>query len=374
MDAGVNREIGRQSVIAFGRTWPNPSVACVIASGGHIFAGATEKPGSRHAEIAALDEMDRTLGRDAPGDLYVTLEPCSRFGRTPPCTERLRHYPNLRVHVGAMDPTLRGDGIRLLREAGLTVFEEQFGAPFVEGFTGRARGIGPRFHLKVSSRDGVMGHRSARMMISSEDGFAFGHLLRSKLDAILVGPRTIEVDRPRLDARVMKEPGFQRVSGEDPLIDALLSNAKDAFDSLNQPARVFILGRPFAGAEEWLDSQKRLAESTGREAVFLSIEPWPNHSTFALPPMSHPSFNIEIRDVLADQGFNEVLVEGGAGLFSALLPGLGPRDRLYHLERKGEAGDLEGTVRVPSGLLAGKSHAVYRAAEETMGVYRFGQP
>ncbi|HNJ04860.1 MAG: hypothetical protein K1X70_06050 [Leptospirales bacterium] len=373
MDAGIVAELSRQSVIALGRTWPNPSVACVIQSKGQIFSGATEAPGRRHAEIVALDLFDQSLPRDADGDLYVTLEPCSKFGRTPPCTKRLANYPNLRLHIGNLDPSLSGEGLARLRESGLQIVDDSngMGREFLEGFIGRTLGQGPRFHLKVASCDGIMGSKEKRIMVSSEDGIAFGQMLRAKLDAVLVGPRTIFVDRPGLEARTRSPLRMKRTSGQDPFVDAIIANDELAATNSNQPLRVFVLGRPFPGAETWFEKQKALTETTGREPLFLSVEPWPGRWTHALPPLSHPSFMIELRDVLADRGLGEVLVEGGAGLFHAIMPGLGSRDRLYHLERSGTLEAGPDSVRVPSALLQARPMASYHAGEEKLGVYHF---
>lgn len=106
-----------------GTTAPNPSVGCVIATDGRIIAAAVTAPGGRpHAEAQALEKA----GEAARGaDVYVTLEPCSHHGKTPPCAEALMSAGVARVFVACTDPDTRvsGRGIAMLREAGIEVIE-----------------------------------------------------------------------------------------------------------------------------------------------------------------------------------------------------------------------------------------------------------
>src|ERR1700760_2752069 len=106
-----------------GTTWPNPSVGCVVVKDGHVVGRAVTAPGGRpHAEPAALD----IAGSAARGaTVYVTLEPCCHWGRTPPCTAALAKAGVARVVIGTRDPDPRvdGAGIASLREAGIAVEE-----------------------------------------------------------------------------------------------------------------------------------------------------------------------------------------------------------------------------------------------------------
>ena len=106
-----------------GTTAPNPSVGCVIARNGHVVATAVTAPGGRpHAEAQALESAGEAV-RGA--DVYVTLEPCSHHGQTPPCAEALIRAGVARVFIasGDPDPRVSGRGVAMLRAAGITVIE-----------------------------------------------------------------------------------------------------------------------------------------------------------------------------------------------------------------------------------------------------------
>ncbi len=125
-----------------GTTAPNPSVGCVIAKEGRVIATAVTAPGGRpHAEAQALE----TAGEAARGaDVYVTLEPCSHHGHTPPCAEALIKAGVARVLIacGDPDPRVSGRGVAMLREAGITVIEgvrQEAGDALNAGFFSRVR-------------------------------------------------------------------------------------------------------------------------------------------------------------------------------------------------------------------------------------------
>ena len=109
-----------------GRTGDNPSVGCVLVKdGGVVGRGATQPPGAAHAEVMAIQEAEAGGHRIGECDFYVTLEPCTFQGRTPPCSRLLVEKRPRRVIIGIRDPhpRVRGAGIAELREAGIEVVE-----------------------------------------------------------------------------------------------------------------------------------------------------------------------------------------------------------------------------------------------------------
>lgn len=243
------------------RTSPNPWVGAVLVSAdGQIFEGATEPPGGRHAEVVALD----AAGEAARGStIYVTLEPCSHHGRTPPCAEAVLRAGVSRVVIGILDPDTKvsGEGMRMLSEAGLVVdlgvrsaeIEDQLEPYLVHRRTGR-----PLVVLKMAcTLDGRIAapDRTSRW-ITSEDARRDVHVLRSESDAIAVGAGTVRADDP--DLRVRLVPAER------------------------QPLRV-VLGRAPASARV-------------RPALELGGDP------------------LDILSELGERGVMQLLVEGGAGV------------------------------------------------------------
>ena len=193
-----------------GKTTPNPMVGAVLVKKGQIIAeGYHSYAGGPHAEVVAL----RKAGEKAKGaDLYVTLEPCCHFGRTPPCTDAIIQSGVSRVFAGMKDPNklVQGKGIRILKAAGIKVsagmmksdcekLNEVFvkvmktGMPFVTVKTAMS------LDGKIATREGDS------QWISGEESRDFVHELRNRNDAILVGTNTILKDNPQLTCRLKKK-------------------------------------------------------------------------------------------------------------------------------------------------------------------------
>ncbi|ASR07044.1 bifunctional diaminohydroxyphosphoribosylaminopyrimidine deaminase/5-amino-6-(5-phosphoribosylamino)uracil reductase RibD [Rhizobium leguminosarum bv. viciae] len=190
-----------------GRTATNPSVGCLIVRDGVIVGRAVTALGGRpHAETQALAEAG-ALARGATA--YVTLEPCSHHGRTPPCAEALIAYGVARVVISVTDPDPRvsGRGIAMLREAGIEV---DAGALEVEGrhslasYLTRQTKNRPYVTLKLAvSADGMIGREGAgQVAITGPEARAQVQALRAETDAILVGIGTAIADDPLLTVRV----------------------------------------------------------------------------------------------------------------------------------------------------------------------------
>lgn len=192
---------------------PNPHVGCLIArtSGGekHVIAeGYHQAAGEAHAEQLAL----KRAGDAAAGaTVYVTLEPCNHQGRTPPCVNALIASKVARVVIGCRDPnpTVTGGGIERLREAGIEVTFgvrqeqcEELIRPWAKFIT-----LGQSFlSLKLAlSLDGRIATKTGQSKwITSPESRAYGHELRSKHDAVMVGINTVLVDNPRLTVRAAR--------------------------------------------------------------------------------------------------------------------------------------------------------------------------
>lgn len=195
---------------SLGRTWPNPAVGCVMVRDGQVLArGRTRDGGRPHAEADAIAQAAEA-GQSLKGaTAYVTLEPCSHHGRTPPCADALVAAGVSRI-VSALedpDPRVKGQGHARLKAAGLSVEIGEGAAEAAEinaGFLLRVRAGRPLFHLKMAgSLDGRIATASGESKwITGEASRRDGHRLRAIHDAILVGAATAAADDPELTCRL----------------------------------------------------------------------------------------------------------------------------------------------------------------------------
>ncbi len=196
-----------------GRTAPNPSVGCVIVKDGAVIARArTNDLGRPHAEALALEQV--TKGAGAQGaTLYVTLEPCTHHGQTPPCAQAVIEAKIKRVVIGTLDrnPQVSGRSIAMLEEAGIIVelakgALEKECAALNEGFFNSINTIAPRpfVTLKTAcSLDGKTALASGESQwITGPRARAHAHLVRARHDGVLVGVGTALKDDPMLSARI----------------------------------------------------------------------------------------------------------------------------------------------------------------------------
>jgi len=195
-------------------TSPNPWVGCVIVAPGQPpYVGATEPPGGPHAEAVALAAAG---GAVAGATVYVTLEPCSHHGRTPPCADALIAAGVKRVVVAIEDPDpkVAGRGIARLRAAGIDVevgLEADEAADVLAPYLKHRRTGRPWVVLKLAvTLDGrIAAPDGSSQWLTGPEARRDAHLLRAHSDAILVGAGTVRADDPSLTVR--------HVTGRDPL-------------------------------------------------------------------------------------------------------------------------------------------------------------
>lgn len=201
------------------RTSPNPWVGCVLVTAdGRSFTGATEPPGGRHAERVALDAA-AAAGADAIGaTAYVTLEPCSHHGRTPPCADALVQAGVARVVLALTDPDpkVAGRGIERLRAAGIEVrtgVHEAVAAVQLAPYLHHRRTGRPFVVLKLATTlDGrIAAADGTSQWITGVEARTAAHRLRAESDAILVGAGTVRTDDPTLTTRLVEGPSPRRV-------------------------------------------------------------------------------------------------------------------------------------------------------------------
>lgn len=219
-DLNFMRTALRLAQRGLGNVWPNPAVGCVLVAppqaGGHVLGCGWTRPGGRpHAETGALDQARARFGADAlvGAHAFVTLEPCSHTGRTPPCADALIEAGIGRALIACedLDPRVSGTGTERLRAAGMDV-EIGLCGPEAEavnaGFLTRIRTGRPLVMLKMAtSADGRIATRTgASRWITGTQARARAHLMRVRQDAIAVGVGTVIADDPSLTARL---PGLE---------------------------------------------------------------------------------------------------------------------------------------------------------------------
>ena len=289
-----------------GRTWPNPAVGAVVVKDGVIVGRGWTQPGGRpHAEPEALSRA----GEAARGaTLYVTLEPCSHIGKSPPCADAIIAAGIARVVSAIEDPNpeVAGQGHARLRAAGIVVDIGLCGREAARDHAGhfrRVRDKRPHVILKlaVSSDDKIAaaGHRP--VAISGEAAKARVHLLRAQCDAILVGIGTVLADDPLLTCRL---PGMEARSPVRVVLDRSLRIP--ATSRLVHSARETPLWVMTSNVSEAPAAMKLGA--AGAQVIRVA--------TATAPPGLDLS---AVLHALAGKGITRLLVEGGARVASSLV-------------------------------------------------------
>lgn len=295
--------LGRRGL---GRVWPNPAVGCVIVdtAGCVVGRGWTQPAGRPHAETEALKRAgDRAKG----GTAYVTLEPCSHTGQTPPCAEALINAGVGRVVVALEDPDARvsGRGIAVLEAAGIAVERNilEAEARFDQaGFLSKVEQGRPLIALKsAASLDGRIATDSGHSQwITGPQARQRGHMLRAEYDAIIVGIGTALADDPSLNCRVA---GLSEASPLRIVIDSKLrlDPASDlATRACDQSTWVF--------TTEAASARRR----SRLEALGVRI----------IDAATDQNGRVDAKSVahkLGDEGVTRALIEGGGALAASFL-------------------------------------------------------
>jgi diaminohydroxyphosphoribosylaminopyrimidine deaminase/5-amino-6-(5-phosphoribosylamino)uracil reductase len=305
-DEELMAECLRLARLGKGHVSPNPLVGAIVVKDGKIVGrGYHRRFGESHAERNALQEA----GRKARGStLYVNLEPCSHFGKTPPCTDAIISSGIRQVVIGLNDPNplVKGRGIHALAAAGIEVRAgllsnecRELNEFFVKKMT---TGL-PFVTLKIAQTlDGriALPNRCSRW-ITSEESRKRTHELRAEYDAILIGANTAKLDNPRLTVRLVEGRHPKRI-----LLDGNLSTPLSArlfSDSLRSHTIVFTRQDGNEGAER----KKRILERRGVEVVATK---------------GTAAGTIDLRRVLKSLAAHDilsVLVEGGQRVFTEFL-------------------------------------------------------
>lgn len=313
--------------LALGSSSPNPAVGAVIARDGVIIGqGYTQPPGSAHAEVVAL----RQAGHRAEGaTMYVTLEPCCHFGRTPPCTQAIIEGGIAEVHIATLDPNplVSGQGKAALDDAGIkTKLGEheqkarELNEAYIKFITTGLPFVTAKFAMSLDGK--IATGTGDSKWISGEESREYVHQLRGAADAIMVGVNTVLADDPMLTVRwegvertgTGEEGGERKGMGEEggerkqPIRVIVDSKARTppTAQVFKQPGKIIVATTPAAPSAQ----TKKLKEA-GAEVL-------------ELPSFSHDEGLVDLGELLAELGRREitsVLVEGGGTLLGSLFEG-----------------------------------------------------
>lgn len=240
---------------------PNPPVGALLVKNDNIISmGYHKKYGGPHAEVYAIQNVDKKILKDAI--LYVTLEPCSHYGKTPPCANLIIEKGIKKVVIGVKDknPLVSGKGIELLKKSGIEVIDgileeelNKFYAPFFKFVVEKIPFITLKF---AQTLDGKNSPLKGNKYLVSEKTLKYVHKLRFESDAIMVGVNTVILDNPSLDIRyyhkkkdllkiVLDTNG--RVTGKENIFksrgDVIIYTANNNLKKKNIPAEVVIVDK-----------------------------------------------------------------------------------------------------------------------------------
>ncbi|MFN3872200.1 MAG: bifunctional diaminohydroxyphosphoribosylaminopyrimidine deaminase/5-amino-6-(5-phosphoribosylamino)uracil reductase RibD [Ignavibacterium sp.] len=284
---------------------PNPMVGCVITKNNKIIgAGYHQKYGENHAEINAINSAVEPLEGST---LYVNLEPCSHFGHTPPCVDKIIESKIKRVVIGTLDvnPLVSGNGVKKLKKAGIDVkvgvLEKECTELNKFFFKYIARKI-PYVTLKIAQTlDGKIADNSNySQWISCSDSRKMVHSLRSYYDAVLIGRNTAETDNPLLTVRLTE--------GRNPWRVVLDSDLK-----LNTDLKLF---------KQNADGKTILFTSNESIAKKNKIKKLSDLGVRIIFVKKNGNGKLNLKSVLKELGILEItslLVEGGSEIFSSFM-------------------------------------------------------
>lgn len=291
-----------------GQTWPNPAVGALIVDAENrvVGRGWTYPSGRPHAETVALDAAKASA---KGATLYVTLEPCSHIGKTPPCVEAIIAAGIARVVVACrdLDPRVNGAGIARLKAAGIDIREgvcEKEAVAINGGFFKRVAQGKPWVAMKLAtSLDGRMATASGQShWITSEAARAAGHALRAQFDAILTGIDSVIADNPQMNCRIKGQ------EHRSPLRLVLDSNLRTPLESrLVQSARqtpVWVMTLSHALENE--TTKKSALEKAGVRLI-------------SCPEKNGKVDLAAMLEFLGGEGITRLLVEAGPRLSTAFM-------------------------------------------------------
>lgn len=292
--------------LALGQVSPNPAVGAVVVKDNVVVGqGYTQPPGSSHAEVVALEQA----GKEAGGStMYVTLEPCCYYGRTPPCSRAIVATGISEVHMAMLDPNplVSGRAKEELATAGIKTFVGEHGQEardineaYVKFITTGMPFVTVKYAMSLDGK--IATHSGDSKWISSDEARHYAHNLRYTSDAIMAGANTVLADNPHLTARCCGGRGGTAKKQPIRVIVDGKGRTPPTAQIFNEPGETLLaLGRPIRPGEVAAFAQ------LGAELLEL--------------PSTKGCIDLEkLLKVLAEREITSVLVEGGSILLGSLF-------------------------------------------------------
>jgi len=281
---------------ATGDTSPNPLVGSVIIQNNQIKGrGYHHRSGQPHAEVEAINNCEESI---EGAILFCNLEPCCHTNKkTPPCAQFLINQKIKEVYIGMLDPNpeVAGKGVELLRENGITVhvgiLEDQcreLNKVFIKNMTSSL----PYVHVKwAQSLNGIFASYpdQERLMLSNDDSLVYGHELRKKYDAIVIGRETLNLDNPKLNIRYVEN------------------------QSMKNPFKVII------GDYEMMNKESTLLKSERDMTIIVTSSKYENLIDGKALFNKSKTLKETLQDLKSNFGIQSVLIEGGMKLINSVL-------------------------------------------------------
>lgn len=348
----ILQELSINSFLALGFSSPNPPVACVITDENNkiLSSAHTQKTGYNHAEKEAYEKLGPNF--NAPHFVYVTLEPCSHYGKTPPCIDLILNKKPKKVILGSLDPNpivRKRDSLNLLNQNGIEYeFSEEIkeiSEEYLSGFFMRINKNRPLVLIKSAiSVEGYYKQSSLKkIQITSNESNIISQCIRQSVDGIVVGSSTVKYDLPKLNFRSIKKINPSIIPTKNIYFNSIfhiLSNEyliKIINNRQNQPYRIFVISNKNFPEIQFFIDQKSIGIN---KTIFIQSENLTKENEslllkFTSNEIYKSSFE-NIKNVIIEIAnkfeMNSILVEGGNSLYKQFVIDLNKEDKIFEIQ------------------------------------------
>ena len=348
----ILQELSINSFLALGFSSPNPPVACVITDENNkiLSSAHTQKSGFNHAEKEAYEKLGSNF--DQPHIIYVTLEPCSHFGKTPPCIDLILNKKPKKVILGSLDPNpivRQRDSLNLLKQNGIEYeFSEEIkeiSEEFLSGFFMRINKNRPLVLIKSAvSVEGYYKQSSLeKIQITSNESNNISQCIRQSVDGIVVGSNTVKYDLPKLNFRSIKKINSSVYPTKNIYFNSIFHILSTEYliniinDRQNQPYRIFVISNKNFPEKQFFIDQ----ESIGiNKTIFIQSENLTKenesllfkYTSNKIYKSSFENIKSTIFEIANKFGINSILVEGGNSLYKQFVIDLNKEDKIFEIQ------------------------------------------